>query len=248
MSCVCAPTGTFCMSILKALACAAALSLALPMASLAADPPPALTPLQLNIPAILPPPPVEGSPEAVAETAQVRAILAARTDAQYAKAEWDAEIENVFAISESMGKDFLPIRLPATVALFEDVRVEAGRVAKLAKAHYKRLRPWAVDPAIKGCEQEHDKPDTGYPSGHATMAFSTGVILAHLAPEHAEAIMARAADYSRQRLVCGDHRLSDVVAGQALGAVVAMELMHDPAIQQEMKAAEAELKAAHLVQ
>jgi acid phosphatase (class A) len=78
------------------------------------------------------------------------------------------------------------------------------------------------------------------------MAYATAGILVRLQPAKAQAILARAADYSENRLVCGAHFRRDIVAGQALGTLLAAELMEKPAFRAEFDAAQAELRAAHL--
>src|SRR5262249_22413526 len=124
-----------------------------------------------------------------------------------------------------------------------DVQVEEKAAAKAAKDHFLRNRPWVVDTALKSCSKE-DAPQSSYPSGHSTMAFSMAVILAKLEPAKAAAVMARAYDYANNRLVCGMHYRSDVVAGQALGTAVALKLMNLPAFRTEFDAAAQELSKA----
>lgn len=65
-------------------------------------------------------------------------------------------------------------------------------------------------------------------------------------PEKAQAILARARDYAENRMVCGMHYRSDIVAGEVLGTTVARELLNNPAYRLEFDAAEKELKAAGL--
>ena len=100
-----------------------------------------------------------------------------------------------------------------------------------------------IDPALKVCAKD-DPPQSSYPSGHATMGFAMAVVLAQLSPQRAPAFMARAAEYADNRLVCGMHFRSDVVAGQALGTAMALKLMATPAFQPEFDAAAREMKAA----
>jgi acid phosphatase (class A) len=78
------------------------------------------------------------------------------------------------------------------------------------------------------------------------MGFSMGVVLASLAPEKAQAILARASEYAENRLVCGMHFRRDIEAGETLGPVVAIELMQSPGFRADYDAAAVELRAAHL--
>ncbi|KQM21620.1 hypothetical protein ASE49_14375 [Novosphingobium sp. Leaf2] len=111
------------------------------------------------------------------------------------------------------------------------------------KAEFRRRRPYAVDPALRSCER-NDDPLSSYPSGHASMAFSMGEVLARLVPAKAGAILARSATYAQTRIVCGQHFRSDVVAGALLGALVADRLMAIPTFTAQFARARAELKAA----
>jgi acid phosphatase (class A) len=120
--------------------------------------------------------------------------------------------------------------------------------ASKAKDFFKRARPWVADPDLKTCGPRGINWHTSYPSGHATMGYSVGVILAAAVPDKAQAILMRANGYAENRLVCGMHFRSDIVAGEVLGTAVALTLMHDAAFKAEFDAAEQELKAAHVTQ
>ena len=78
------------------------------------------------------------------------------------------------------------------------------------------------------------------------MGYAMAVVLASLVPEKAPAIMARAADYAENRLVCGMHRRRDIQAGQVLGTVVSELLLRKPRFQAEFAAAKRELRAANV--
>jgi acid phosphatase (class A) len=192
---------------------------------------------------LLPAPPKDGSPKALAELAEVRAFDHNRTPSELAQARHDDQTENATAFAEAMGPGFDLTKLPATAKLMADVQVEEKAAAKAAKDHFLRNRPWVIDTALQSCSKE-DAPQSSYPSGHSTMGFSMAVILARLEPAKAPAIMARAAEYADNRLVCGMHYRSDVVAGQALGTAVALKLLDLPAFRMEMDAAAQELAKA----
>ena len=67
-----------------------------------------------------------------------------------------------------------------------------------------------------------------------------GVVLASLVPEKSQAILARASEYAEHRLVCGVHYRSDIVAGQELGAIIALSLMQNAAFKADYEAAMSE--------
>jgi len=113
-----------------------------------------------------------------------------------------------------------------------------------AKRYFHRLRPWQADPSIKTCVSHLLREgNDAYPSGHTTYGYALGVVLAALLPAKAPVILARAADFARNRMVCGFHYRSDTVAGQAYGTAVAVQLMDNPAFKADFDAAAAELAA-----
>ena len=195
---------------------------------------------------LLPPPPADGSPVAKAEMDELHRIEKTRTADQFAHALADDKDEDITAFAEVMGPGFDIKALPRTAALFVDVKAEEKTAAKLAKDFFKRNRPWIVDPSLKSCAQD-DPPQSSYPSGHATMGYAMAVVLAALAPEKAQAILARASDYAENRLVCGMHYRRDIVAGEVLGTTVAAEMMTTPGFKNEFEAARDELRAAHII-
>ena len=204
-----------------------------------------LTPADYPPDRLLPPPPADGSPKALAELAEVRNLERTRTPAQFEAALSDERTEDATIFAAAIGPAFDLAKLPATARLLEDVRLTDKAAAKAAKDHFRRNRPWIVDPALKTCARD-DPPQTSYPSGHTTLGFSDAVILARLLPAKAPAVMARASEYADNRLVCSMHFRSDVVAGQALGTAVALKLLEVPAFRVEFDAAAKELAAAGL--
>lgn len=204
-----------------------------------------LAPSDYDPKVLLPPPPQDGSPAANAELQELQRIEATRTPGEFADAFKDFKDEKPDAFEAAVGGGFALSALPATSKLLADLVVEEKAAAKAAKDYFQRARPWIVDPSLKTCASD-DPPRTSYPSGHATFGYATAVMLAALMPERASNIMIRARAYAENRLVCSMHFRSDIVAGEALGTAVAVELIHNPQFKPEFDAAKAELKAAHL--
>ena len=171
-----------------------------------------LTPSQYDPPRLLPPPPNDNSAAAKAELAELKEIERTRSPAQLARARSDDKTENASIFAEIIGPGFDLKALPATARMFADIRREEQAAANAAKDFFKRNRPWIVDSSMASCSKD-DAPQSSYPSGHATMGFSMGVVLASLAPEKAQAILARANEYAENRLVCGMHFRRDIEAG-----------------------------------
>ncbi len=238
----------------------AAANLYLAPASFAADTPPAkpaaphhkkslqiLTPEQVDPSRLLPPPAADGSDLQKADLAEVERVYHARTPERRAQAEWDDKHESVELFFAVLGPRFDLTTLPATAKVTAEVNNEQSVVAGIAKVYFKRNRPWAIDPTLVACDYRPNAPPlTSYPSGHGTLAYSEGYVLAALMPEKAQAILARAADYSYSRVVCGAHYPSDLEASHVLGTELAMLMMQNPKFSADFEAARAELKAAGL--
>ncbi|MDX5985529.1 phosphatase PAP2 family protein [Sphingomonas echinoides] len=217
----------------------------------AAAPAPKVAPLldarDLDPALVLPPPPAAGSVQALAELAELRAAGAARTAADEADARLEGETKNATIFAGVLGPQFDLDRLPATAALLAQVRASEKAAVDRGKDHFKRARPYIVDPALKSCKR-NDDPLSSYPSGHTSMAFSMGETLARLVPEKADALLARAARYGQSRIVCEQHFRSDVSAGQMLGLLIAERLLAKPEFRSAFDAARRELVAAGVAQ
>jgi len=203
-----------------------------------------LEPAEIDAARLLPPPPAAESRWAKSELAELHALASTSSPADIEAARRDDADEKPDLFNAALGFDITA--LPATTKMLNDVLKEEDTDSKAAKAYFHRDRPWIVDASIKSCVPVKPGPAANsYPSGHASLAFSMGVVLAALIPEKAQAILARAKEFGERRLVCGVHFPSDIVAGQQFGTVLAVRLMEKPAFKAEMDAARAELRAAH---
>ncbi len=198
---------------------------------------------QFDLQNILPPPPAETSAQEADELAELHRIEASRTTEQAERAKSDDAEETVFAYRTVFGKDFSPERLPTVAAFFERVKNDASVFAQAGKVAWHRRRPIAVDPTLHPIGRGTSE---SYPSGHSTLGWLNGIVLAAMAPERRAEILARAADYAHNRLVCGVHFRSDIEAGQVTGTVASLLLMRNAQFQAEFKAARLELQQAHL--
>jgi acid phosphatase (class A) len=191
----------------------------------------------------LPPPPETESATTQGELAELRAIAASTSAERKTFAARDAKDETPDIFNGAIGFDIAT--QPQTRKLLQMVADEEDGDSKVAKAFFHRPRPYAVDPSLVTCEpKKPGKPANSYPSGHATLAFSMGIVLAEVLPSKSQAILARSREYTENRLVCGVHYRSDIVAGQQFGTVLALRLMGNPAFQTQMDAARAEMRAA----
>ena len=213
-----------------------------------------LTPAQIDPSRLLEPPAKDGSEIQQREMAAVKRLIKARTPERFAQAKWDAEHEDATPFAATIGPAFDLQKLPATARLLESVLHDQAIAASTAKDYFRRKFPvtaempasyseWTCD---SGDRKPESRPLRGYPSGHATLGYSVGVVLAALVPERAQAILTRAADYAYSREVCGDHYHSDTQASRALGTAVGVLLLNNAALKPQIDAARAELRAAHV--
>ncbi|MDB5706689.1 MAG: phosphatase family protein [Sphingomonas bacterium] len=209
----------------------------------AAKAPPLLTARDVDPVLVLPAPPIAGSAQARAELAELHAVEIERTPAEEADARLDGDTKNGTIFAVVLGPHFDLDKLPATASLLDLVRTSEKATVDRGKDEFKRQRPYIVDTSLKSCKR-NDDPLSSYPSGHTSMAFSMGEVLARLVPEKAGPILARAARYGQSRIVCGQHFRSDVSAGQMLGLLIAEKLAAKPEFRAAFAAARQELVAA----
>lgn len=230
----------------RAMLAGAALCLAVPGAARQAAPSPKAPPSFQLLRAedfaadvVLPPPPAPGSEQERLELAELHRLIADASPARVAQAKADDADETPGIFDGAIGARLED--MPATWALLRTVQNEGDRAAEIAKVRFARARPWGVDPTMPRCDGSGGKPTRSYPSGHATLGYSVGLMLATLTPAKATAVMARAADYATSREICGVHFPSDVEASHALGSMVATRILLDPAAAPRLAAARAEL-------
>jgi len=199
-----------------------------------------LDPASIEPGQFLPPPPVEGSAAAKAEMKEVNDIIARSSAAEIAAAAKDDADETPDIFNNAIGFDVKT--RPETFKLLTLAAGEEETDTKRAKLFFHRKRPWVIDPAVKTCTLEKlNQVPNSYPSGHASLAYSLGVVLTHLMPEKSQAILTRASEYAEHRLVCGMHFRSDIVASQGYGTLLALRLMENPVFMAQMEKAKAEL-------
>jgi acid phosphatase (class A) len=206
-----------------------------------------LTPEQVDPSRLLPPPSKDGSDLQKADLAEVERVYHSRSPERRAQAEWDDKHESAELFNSVLGPKFDLTKLPRTAKVLSEVDNDQAVTANIAKRYFLRNRPWAIDPSLVACDYKPNAaPLTSYPSGHATLSYSTGFILAALMPEKAQAILARAHEYAYSRVVCGAHYPSDIEASHVLGTELAMLMLENPAFHTEFEAARDELRAAGL--
>ena len=194
---------------------------------------------QPDVAALLPPPPLPGSPEQAADMQEVRMVSRNAPSNDVAVAFTEKEF-SIFNFTPAIGDFFQPGKFPKTEVFFERVQKQAESVTDQAKDYYKRPRPYDFDARVQPCVKK--SKSFSYPSGHATSGTAQAVILANMVPEKKDAILARGMGYSENRVVGGVHYQSDIVSGEKAGVLLASELLRDEAFKADYEKAKAELR------
>lgn len=199
-----------------------------------------------NLDSTIPPPPISSSFEYKLEIEFMKNRISRLSDVQKDLAIKDAVNESAGFFSDTL-TSFDITKLPKTRLLFDKVKYNAGHEAGVFKNYFKTKRPYQADSNIQACvAPKVSNLDRSYPSGHTTMGYAMGIVLANLIPEKAKEIMERARLYGENRINCGAHFPSDVSGGQVLGTLVAKELLKNNEFQLLMKASKEELYSAGL--
>jgi acid phosphatase (class A) len=200
-----------------------------------------MQPSQIDLVSVLGPPPAPGSSEGQTDLRAVLEAQRTRTPMEVAEAKANSCF-SIFAFAGVVGPDFNPAKLPFTVAFFQRVFDDGMHGVEAAKKHFNRPRPFVADKQITTVVQQ--PANASYPSGHATFAYMTAILLANMVPEKAEAIFERAAAFTRSRVIAGVHYPSDLVAGRIAAAVVDNVLLHDGAFKADLAKSRAEVRRA----
>ncbi len=201
---------------------------------------PYLTAAQLDLTALIPPPPQPGSD---ADKADVAAVLAAQANASEARkagalADSDQSIYQVF--TPVLGEKFTKANTPKAAAFFERIGKSEGATLNPAKDIFKRVRPWIAHTDIKPVAEP--TKSFCYPSGHVTRAAMFTIMMAAIVPEKKAEIWARAQDYAQSRVIGGMHYPSDVAVSWSTGAAMSTLMLQQPGFQADMAAARAEIR------
>jgi len=198
---------------------------------------------------LVPPPPAEGSAALAFDEEVSRRSMALRGTPRWDLAAADAELmfpETAGTFSCALGIPITESDTPHIYMLLRRTLADAGLSTYSAKNHYQRQRPFMVNnaPICTPDEEELLRKDGSYPSGHTAIGWAWALILSEIAPERADAILARGRAFGESRIVCNVHWCSDVVEGQFMGAAAVARLQADPAFQVELEAAKTEFTAA----
>jgi acid phosphatase (class A) len=148
---------------------------------------------------------------------------------------------SAFTFAPEIGDFFQQDKLPRTAEFFHAVEKDAASVVDNAKDHWKRPRPYSIDPSLAGGKLEKS---FSYPSGHSTESMVLGLVLADLFPDQHEAILAKARQIGWHRVEIGRHYPTDIYAGRVLAQAIFREMKQNGAFQRDFAAVKAEIAGA----
>jgi acid phosphatase (class A) len=191
---------------------------------------------------LLAPPPLPDSAEQAADLQEVREVSHAATPADLIAARSESKF-SIFTFTPAIGDFFQPGKFPKTEALMHNVLSDAGTVIDGAKDHWKRPRPYAIDPSLASGKLE---TSFSYPSGHSTGSMVLALVLADLFPDKHDAIIAIARNIGWHRVEYGRHYPTDIYAGRVLAQAIVREMKKSDDFQKDFAAAQAEIAAAEV--
>lgn len=197
---------------------------------------------------LVPAPPAAGSAALAADEEANRKGLALRGTPRFAQASEDANLTFPRAagtFSCSVGAPISEADTPQLYLLLRRVLSDAGYSTSRAKNQYKRPRPFLVNreaTCTPAGEAELAKQGS-YPSGHSAAGWAWALVLAEVAPDRADAVLARGRAFGQSRVVCNVHWQADVNEGRIMGAATVARLHADPAFAADLEAAKKELAA-----
>jgi acid phosphatase (class A) len=132
---------------------------------------------------------------------------------------------------------------PHLYMLLRRTLADAGLSTYTAKNKYQRKRPFMQndEPICTPEEEDSLRKDGSYPSGHTAIGWAWALILTEIAPDRADAILARGRAFGESRNICNVHWYSDVVEGRFMGAAAVARLHANPAFLAAVEAAKAEV-------
>ena len=188
-------------------------------------------------------PPARDSTQTRSELDELLELQRVRTPAEVeaARADRKTQIERFFP---ALGMDAnAAADLRATRVLAQRVEDDVRLYVRAAKDRFRRLRPYEIEPRLKPCI-DNVAGDLSYPSGHASYGYAMAYLLSEMVPERREALLRRADEFARQRMVCGVHFRSDIEAGLTGVRWLARAFNENTRYRREVQAAAAELRAA----
>lgn len=199
--------------------------------------------------ALVPPPPAPGSGAQARDDDGEKAALALHGGPRWDLATQDADLTFPAAagtFSCAVGTAITEADTPRLYGLLRRTLADIGLSTYPTKTKYQRQRPFMTNgkPICTPAVEAGLRRDGSYPSGHSAIGWGWALIVAEVAPDRAEAVLARGRAFSDSRRVCNVHWLSDVDEGRTMGAAVVAKLHDSVEFRADIAVARAEVAAA----
>ena len=196
----------------------------------------------------VPPAPTPDSPRQAMDDRVVAQMLPLRGSARWELARQDAQLMFPAAadtFSCALGIPITEEDTPDLYMLLRRTLADIGLSTESAKKAYQRERPFMIsgEPICTPEDEEMLRKDGSYPSGHTAIGWGWGLILSELAPERAEALIARGRAFGESRNVCNVHWRSDIIAGRMAGAAAVARLHGNAEFRAAMAAARDDIES-----
>ena len=174
---------------------------------------------------IMPAPPAFDSPEFAYDEVRYNWGKMQRQDSvrlaiAIADAEWNDWELILNRWQEAFGMPISEAATPHIYALLVNSITTVDPMRIEPKAFYHRQRPFErYGDTMPSHEESALRGEGSYPSGHSLRGWLIGLVLAQVAPERAEAILARSWEYCNSRVIVGAHWQSDVDQSRTAASV-----------------------------
>ena len=195
---------------------------------------------------VLPPPPVPGSAGQADDDQVFKATRDLRGSSRWMLAQHDALLDKATLLEDfscAVGYKLDLKQAPHLKSFFDKVAPAIKERTSQVKHLWHRRRPF-VGTDQPTCTTVADLGlYSSFPSGHTTAGYGMALVLASLLPEKAGPVLQRGRIFGESRIVCGVHWKSDVEAGYLNAASQMSVLLREPSLQEDLKAAQDELRA-----
>jgi acid phosphatase (class A) len=197
---------------------------------------------------LLQPPPAAGSVAFALDEELNLEFLKLRGSARWKLAAEDAKTrfpDAAGTFSCALGVPITEQDTPSAYIILRRSVIDVGMSVRPAKKRYQRARPFVVNeqPVCTPTALKYLKKDGSYPSGHTTAGWAWALILAEIAPDRTDAVLARGWEFGQSRAVCNVHWQSDVTQGRVIGAAVVARLHANADFRADLELAREEVAA-----
>ncbi len=199
-----------------------------------------------NLLEIMPAPPSFDSPEFANDVVRYGWGKQQRLDEDrvalaIADAEWDDLTKLFLQWKDAFGLEINETSTPEIYKLLVTSLATTDPMRKETKAFYHRQRPFErFNDAMPSHEEDELRGEGSYPSGHSLRGWTISLLLAQIAPSHANEIFKRGWDYCNSRVIVGAHWQSDVDASRTAASVGFCALQGSESFIAQMKKAQQE--------